>query len=142
MKIWLFVGLMAIVGCKDSSKIVEIVDEIAFIFLGGTVLSSPEQISLKEVHLDPAGWIGRRVIVEGQLKKNSDSGTYMVISDELASLLIVTTEVKSRGQLKGWTQDQAIRILGKLETGRKGLLLLRADVIAEGTKTQHTDRTH
>ena len=129
MYLWLgcvvFVACLA--GCERNPY--GQVDELLFTGWGRTVLTHPGSLSLKEIHLGPGSYGGESVIVEGKLVELSRHGTYAIISDDEARLLVVLTdmlEVPVRADGVGGS----VRFLGTLERGRKGLPLLRARAIS------------
>jgi hypothetical protein len=93
--------------------------------MGSTIFSSPERLTLKEIHLDNGTLVGRQVIVEGVVEDVSPVGTFLVVSDHSARLLVVLTDV---GHILSVLpkKSESLQVLGSIESGKKGLPFVRA----------------
>lgn len=115
----------------------ENIDRRFFSWFGGTLFSSPGQITLKEIHLAGGSLLGKDVIVEGTLVDRSRNDTYVVIADESARMLVVLSELAA--QSDHWDSDLAfskerpIRIHGSVQSGKKGLPFIMAKSITSGS---------
>ena len=123
------VGLVGLLGGCNGSLSSQ-VDDGLFRRWGRTLLSHPETLTLKEIHLGSGAYTGRDVISAGKVVQWSEHGTYAVISDDEARMLVVLTELG--GDAAGVASGEAkfVRVLGTLERGRKGLPVLRAHALS------------
>ncbi len=112
-------------GCWNGSVFSVIVDEWLFRETGGTLFSNPERLTLKEIHLDNGTLVGRQVIVEGLVQEVSSVGTFLVIADQSARLLVVLTEVDNTVGILP-KRSELLHIFGTIESGKKGLPFLKA----------------
>ncbi len=123
------VGLVGLLGGCNRSLSSQ-VDDALFHRWGRTVLSHPETLTLKEIHLGSGAYTGRDVIAVGKVVQLSEHGTYAVISDDEARMLVVLTELE--GEAAGFASGETtfVRVFGRLERGRKGLPVLRAHAVS------------
>lgn len=121
--------LLGLVGCFRVDQLPAAVDGWAFFKMGGTFFVNPDALTLKEIHLDTGSLTGREVIVEGQVADVSSHGTYLVLKDETARMLVVLTEMEDAGPLLKSLQPKALRVMGTVETGKKGLPFVRARAV-------------
>ena len=127
---WL--GFVAFIGCLvgcERSLFVQ-VDDLLFTSWGRTVLAHPGSLTLKEIHLGSGSYAGEDVVVEGKVVELSQHGTYTVISDDEARLLVVLTDLLD-DPVRGSGLKGSVRFLGTVERGRKGLPLLRARAVSQ-----------
>ena len=114
-------------GCNfQVESIPKTIDLNSFSWIGSTLFADPPTVSMKEVHLESTLLLGREVIVEGKVIELGDFGTYLVLADEGARMLVVITEI---GELELRPEDigQAnIRVLGSVNNGKKGLPYIQA----------------
>lgn len=124
------IGLVALVvsGCKFSPNApwARLVDRVTFQWFGGTMVSSPQQLSMKAVHLDQGTAIGRDVIIEGRVLEFGKNETYLIIADESARMLVLLTHLTPTQQSFRDTVPRSVRILGSVERGKKGLPFILA----------------
>ncbi len=115
-------GLVALLaGCNAGESIADSIDQLTFGWWGGTLFSSPNQVTMKEIHLDNGGLLGRSVIIEGSIVSVGKHYSHIVVADETARIMIVLTNLPDAEQtLKRFSQEN-IRILGSVERGKKGL---------------------
>src|SRR5690606_8986555 len=90
-------------------------DRWAFESLGGTLFSSPKQVTMKEIHLDHGKLRGREVIVEGAVVTFGERGTHVVVADDTARLLVVTTNLANRPERLKEVNPKRFRVLGTVE---------------------------
>jgi len=123
------VGLVWLLGGCNRSLSSQ-ADDVLFHLWGRTVLSHPETLTLKELHLGSGAYTGRDVIAVGKVVQLSEHGTYAVISDDEARILVVLTDLG--GEAVALTSGEAtfVQVLGTLERGRKGLPVLRAHAVS------------
>jgi hypothetical protein len=116
-------------GCARVQELPSLVDRWSFEHFGSTPFSNPETLTLKEIHLDNGNLAGREIVVEGKIVQVSDHSTYLVLSDDSARMLVVLTDLDQSGplaQLSGGTKSRVMRVLGTVESGRKGLPFVKA----------------
>ena len=117
-------------GCRNfSESLTGSIDARSFRFFGGTFFSSAEDVSIKQVLLDTPSFMSRHIIVEGVILNVGDHFTYLVIGDDSAKLLVVLTAMDS--YLLKASRSQHIKVLGQIESGKKGLPFIRAKSIRE-----------
>ena len=132
---WVVSGVMCLglMGCRDAGGWRVSVDRALFAWLGRPVLSTPIEATLKEVHLDDGHLGGRDLLVEGKVLEVSEHGTFLVLSDDEARLLVVLTELEDAAGLLNREHPAAIRVMGSVETGTKGLPYLKARALSTRT---------
>lgn len=119
-------------ACVRFAEIPARFDRGAFARLGGTFFSKPDQLTMKEVHLDHGSMAGREIIVAGEVKEVSEHYTYVVLEDDSARMLVVLTGLASAAP---WLKDEKpkqLRVLGTIESGKKGLPYIRATALNDG----------
>jgi hypothetical protein len=114
------------VACVPVAEIPSWLDGIAFQRIGGTLFSNPDQLTMKEIHLDNGSLAGREIIVEGQVAEMSEYYTFMVLSDDTARMLVVMTDLDQAAPALHAETPSVVRVLGVVESGKKGLPLIRA----------------
>jgi hypothetical protein len=122
-------SVLALTGCYKTNQIPGMIDRWSFLRVGGTLFSSPESLTLKEIHLDTGTLTGRAVIIEGEVAETSQNGTFLVLKDDLARMLVVLTDMESARPLLDATKPKTLRILGTVETGKKGLPYVKAQSV-------------
>lgn len=127
-------------GCWNGSGFSVVVDEWLFRETGGTLFSNPERLTLKEIHLDNGTLVGRQVVVEGVVQEVSPVGTFLVIADQSARLLVVLTDVDNAVGSLPKKQD-LLHIFGTIESGKKGLPFLKAVALRPVTGGGHDGGT-
>src|SRR3712207_2081755 len=76
-------------SCRSELSFTQSIDRVSFQRVGGTVFSNPRQITVKQVHLDSGSLIDQQVIVKGTVQGASKHGTYVVLADDTARVLVV-----------------------------------------------------
>ena len=124
-------GILIALLCSSCSGggITGFVDELSFGKWGTTVFTDPQQVSLKEIHLDTGNLLGRMIVVEGNLIEIGKHHTHMVVSDTTARMLVVLTQMRSAEKKLGANPPKVLRILGVVERGKKGLPYISAIAI-------------
>lgn len=131
----LVVFLLAGIGCqREVGGLMRQVERLAFQTSGFSVLSNPATVSIKELRLS-GNKLETQVVVEGRVEEFSKNSTYFVISDDSARLLVVTTDLPPKvssivykGGRGSW-----VKVIGKVEIGKKGLPFLRASSVTSGS---------
>lgn len=125
----------SVTGCFKLDDAQGYVDRAMFRRVGGTMFSTPDLISMKEIHLETAATKGKELILEGEVTDVGQHGTYMVLKDENARMLVVLTDVVDATDIIKRNGHQTMKVWGTLETGKKGLPYLMAKsltVVAAG----------
>lgn len=131
-RVYLFF-LLNLLGCDKIVPVASKFDSVIFNATGGTFFQKPKHVTLKEVHLDN-GQIGNKpIVIEGTIEEANEFDTFLVINDESAKVLVVTTEIVNSQRNELNVSDQ-IRVFGELETGKKGLPYIRALAMKRVTK--------
>ena len=109
-------------GCIKLEDVQRTADRMMFSRVGGTLFSSPDEVSMKEIHLDATAVQGHELILEGDLAEVGEHGTYMVLKDETARMLVVLTDV-APDEVAPSKKDGPLRlkVWGTLQMGMKGL---------------------
>jgi hypothetical protein len=105
------------------------VDRQFFGKFGITLFASPTVISMKEVHLDSGSLPGRQVIVEGTIVDVGPHGTFIVVADDSARMMVVLTQMPTPFWFTEGHLKKNIRVLGTFDSGRRGLPLIYARAI-------------
>lgn len=110
-------------SCKISphASWARMVDKFMFQWFGGTVIGSPQQLSMKAVHLDQGALVGRELIIEGRVLEYGKNETFMVMADESARMLVVLTNLSPSEQPFRELIPRNVRVLGTVERGKRGL---------------------
>lgn len=119
-------SLSLLSGCFKTEEVPGRVDRWSFNRFGGTLIGNPDLLTLKEIHLDTGTLTGREVIVEGQVSEVSKQGTYLVLKDTTARLLVVLTDVETASSELAEAKPKTLRVLGTVESGKKGMPFLKA----------------
>src|SRR5438128_2601885 len=79
--------------CTSCTQLTNSIDECNFSWFGGTVFSNPNQMLMKDIHLDTGHLANQEVVVEGTVVNVGNYTTYLVLTDESARMLIVLTNL-------------------------------------------------
>ena len=124
---------LALAGCSGTGASLAglgaALDQWSFQTFGSTLVSSPDTLTLKEIHLDVGTLTGREVVVEGKVVGASDHGTYLVLSDDAARMLVLLTDLDRPGAALTGDKARTVRVLGVVESGKKGLPVVRAHAL-------------
>ncbi len=118
--------MLVTTGCLRQESAPQLVDHVSFHFIGGTLFTNPDLLTMKEIHLDNGTLTGREIIVEGRVAEVSPHGTYLVLVDDTARMLVVLTDMESGGPFLKSEKPKSLRVLGTVESGKKGLPQIRA----------------
>lgn len=122
-------------GCKQGKELQKYVDYQAFEHIGGTLFSTPSQVTMKEIHLDKGLLFGREVMLKGQIIEIGSYQTYMVLSDNTARMLVVLTDLDFYDTIgEENLQGKEVKILGMVDYGKKGLPYILAKSIVVNKK--------
>lgn len=125
-KLGQILALLILLSSCSGGGIGNYVDQLSFGQWGKTFFSDPQQVSLKEIHLDTGNLLGRTIIVEGTLVEVGKHHTHIVVSDSTARMLVVLTKMRSPEKQIGESTSESISILGTVERGKKGLPYIAA----------------
>lgn len=126
---YLFIAInaFALLGCDSIRNSVDNVDQWSFKRVGGTVFQAPSLLSLKEIHLAGSQLADKVVVVEGQIFKFNELGTYLILKDQDAKLLVVLTDlVGTRQSLLNAPKPVNVKVLGTIQRGSEGLPFVKA----------------
>ncbi len=115
-------------GCTNG---IRWLDASSFGSFGTTVVSDPQQVSLKEVHLDAGQLVGQTIVIEGSVVNVGKYQTHLVLADSTARMLVVLTKVHDATGDFEKRPPKALRILGTVERGKKGLPYVSAIAVSE-----------
>lgn len=133
MKWIAFIFAISATGCTNGF---EWIDASTFDNFGTTFISDPQQVSLKEVHLDAGQLVGRTIVIEGTVVNVGKHHTHVVLSDSSARMLVVLTKLHEIGDDFEQQPPKALRILGTVERGKKGLPYISAIAINKISPTK------
>ncbi len=125
--------LFAVTGCRnDSNSIVNSLDSLIYKSFGFSLANNASSLSIKELRLS-GNIVEAEVEIEGQVQEISPNNTYFVISDQTARLLVVTTELLPavRDAVFQSGKGLNVKVIGKVEIGKKGLPFLKASAITK-----------
>jgi hypothetical protein len=125
--------ILSITGCKDESNgIFQSLNSLLFKTFGFSISNNASSLSIKELRLS-GNIIESEVEIVGQVEEISSNGTYFVISDQTARLLVVTTELlpNVRDVVFENSKGSLVRVIGKVEIGKKGLPFLKASAVTK-----------
>ncbi len=118
-------------GCKDDSNgIFNSLNSMIFKSFGFSLGNNALNLSIKELRLS-GNITESEVEIEGQVEEVSSNNTYFVISDQTARLLVVTTDLlpKVRDVVFEKGKGSSVKVIGKVEIGKKGLPFLKASAV-------------
>lgn len=125
----IFVTVSLLGGCANDESIKGFIDRQTFGKFGITVFASPTVVSMKEVHLDSGSLSGRQVVVEGTIVETGPHGTFIVVADDSARMMVVLTQMPTPVWFTEAHLKRQLRVLGTFESGRRGLPLIYARAI-------------
>ena len=121
--------LFCLSGCFGGGNPWRDVDSWVFAKYGKTIFIRPEELTLRGVHLGTGEVNSSDVVIEGRATDVSVHGTYFVLFDDGGRLLVVLSEIGTDVPIGAFEQSGSIRVLGAIESGKKGLPFLRARAI-------------
>jgi hypothetical protein len=123
------------VSCQKIQGLKDDIDVTSFAWTGGTVFGEPFQVTTKQLHFDTGDLFGKDVILEGDILERGESSTHLVMADPDGRILVVLTAVDDSYRLLGEQAINRVKILGRLERGKKGLPYLLAKSVRPGVKS-------
>ena len=128
-RLWLLIAFFGM-GCGGIGNLGVMIDDCGFSYLGYTAFSDPDEVTLKEIHLDTGGMKGREVVVEGTLLDVGDFSTFAILGDESARMLVILTKVLLTKDLAGYKgKPVSLRVLGTVSGGQMGLPFVDARAV-------------
>ncbi|MCX6129060.1 MAG: hypothetical protein NTX25_08375 [Proteobacteria bacterium] len=134
---FLAVSVFCLCGCIKIETAKNSVDELSFAWTGGTVFTEPFQVTTKQLHFDTGDLFGRDVILEGEIEERGESSTHLVMSDQEGRILVVLTAVDNSYKFLNKPNINHVKVLGRLERGKKGLPYLLAKAVRPEIKSVH-----
>jgi hypothetical protein len=133
----IFGALLLLVGCSRSDggrhrTIRESIDLWTFSNFGMMIFDSVPLEEMRGVHLAGSGMINRDVLVKGRIEISGDSGTYFVLSDKSARLLVDLTRVSAQTREPLPKIGRSIYVHGEVKSGERGHIYLLANAIRGG----------
>jgi hypothetical protein len=134
----IFMFTLFILGSCSKSEggrtrtIRESLDLWSFSLVGSMLFDSVPLEDLRGVHLAGAGLVNRDVLVSGVIELSGAEGTYLVLSDASARMLVDTTKLTASGLSKLSGRGKAVFVHGEVKTGDKGHVYLLANAVRGG----------
>jgi hypothetical protein len=123
------------VSCQKIQGLKDSIDEASFSWTGGTFFGEPFQVTTKQLHFDTGDLFGKDVILEGDIIERDDFSTHLVMADQDGRILVVLTGVDDSYRILGQDSVNRVKILGRLERGKKGLPYLLAKAVRPGVES-------
>ncbi|WP_141736447.1 hypothetical protein [Oligoflexus tunisiensis] len=123
------------ISCQKIQVLKDEIDVTSFAWTGGTVFGEPFQVTTKQLHFDTGDLFGKDVILEGDILERGESSTHLVMADPDGRILVVLTAVDESYRMLGEETVNRVKILGRLERGKKGLPYLLAKAVRPGVKS-------
>ena len=125
------VSLSLCVACSAMEPLAGYFDRKTFEILGGTFLTEPQQVTIKEIHLDTSEIIsGKKIVIVGHVVEIGKFETYVVVTDGTARVLVSLTDLSDVAlghyDIK---KNLRFRILGSIESGKRGLPYIQATAL-------------
>ena len=132
----MLVGLLAF-SCSRSEggrtrTVRESLDLWTFSTFGTMVFDSVPLENFRGVHLAGAGLLNRDVLVSGVIDAMGAQGTYIVLTDDSARMLVDTTRLSASGFGKEGIRGKRFVIHGEVKSGEKGHIYLLANALRRG----------
>lgn len=131
----LLMGLAASCSKSESGRartIRESIDLWSFSTMGTFVFDSVPLEDLRGVHLAGAGLLNHDVLVSGVVDSMGAEGTYIVLTDSSARMLVDTTRLSAAGYNRNRIKGQRLIIHGEVKSGEKGHIYLMANALRRG----------
>lgn len=110
----------------------ESIDLWTFSGLGMMLFDSVPLEEMKGVHLAGAGMINRDVLVRGRVEITGANGTYFVVSDNSARLLIDLTRVSADSNKSPPKAGRSVYVHGEVKSSERGHIYLVANAVRGG----------
>jgi hypothetical protein len=126
-----------VLGCSRSEggrarTVRESLDLWTFSTFGTMVFDSVPLEDLRGVHLAGAGLLNRDVLVAGTVDTMGAEGTYIVLTDASARMLVDTTRLSAAGFSRDGIRGRRLIIHGEVKSGDKGHIYLMANALRRG----------
>lgn len=126
-----------LISCSRSEggrtrTIRESLDLWTFSTFGTMLFDSVPLESLRGVHLAGAGLLNRDVLISGVVDTMGAEGTYLVVTDDSARMLIDTTRLSAAGFPSQGIRGRRLIIHGEVKSGEKGHIYLMANALRRG----------
>ncbi len=125
----------SLTSCTDSGQkrtIRGTLDLWAFSTLGKTLFDSVANEDLRTVHLSGAGQLNHDVMITGRVEIAGDLGTYIVLSDGSARMLVDTTQTNAYGNSKLPKIGSQVSVHGVIKSAENGHIYILASAAREG----------
>jgi hypothetical protein len=121
-------------ACKQLEQVKDGFDRWSFGWAGGTLFSEPQQVTIKQLHFDTGELFGKDVILEGAIRDRGEAGTHLVLADPEGRMLVVLTQIDDSHRVMERAEVESLRVLGRLERGKKGLPYVMAKAITPSSQ--------
>jgi len=133
----LVISLFSAMSCSRSDggrvrTIRESLDLWTFRNVGSMMFDSVPLEELRGVHLAGTGLLNHDVLVKGTVDSSGIEGTYMVVSDASARMLVDTTRISAENNKRPPRVGKSVYIHGEVKSGEKGHIYLFANAIRGG----------
>jgi hypothetical protein len=108
------------------------IDLWSFTNFGAMIFDSVPLEDMRGIHLAGAGLVNRDVMISGRVEMEGTEGTYIVLSDQSARMLVDTTRVSAITGKKIATAGKTVIVHGEVKSGEKGHIYLMANAIRGG----------
>ena len=96
------------------------------------IFDSVPMEEMRGVHLAGAGMINRDVLVKGRIEISGTGGTYLVLSDSSARLLVDLTRVSADNNRSFPKPGRSVYVHGEVKSSERGHIYLLANAIRGG----------
>ena len=128
-----FLGLtflsLVCTSCHSLQDVGQGLDTWSFAQTGGTIFGNPFQVTTKQLHFDTGELFGKDIVLEGKVEYFGAAFTHLLLADKEGKVLVVTTSLPELYKDFDKAIGPRIRILGRLERGKKGLPYLMARAV-------------
>lgn len=131
----LVLALFLLSACQKYEESKALVDEWSFTLTGGTLFSEPFQVTTKQLHFDTGELFGKDLVFEGKIEETGEDTTHLVMADTEGRILIVLTPVEDAYKILQKNPGPNLRVLGRLERGKKGLPYILAKAVKSGVES-------
>ncbi len=134
-------GLLAVIlSCFSCSRseggrartIRESIDLWTFSNAGMMIFDSVPLEEMRGVHLAGAGLINRDVLIKGRVEMSGVGGTYVVVSDNSARMLIDLTRISADSNQSPPRAGKSLYVHGEVKNSERGHVYLVANAIRGG----------
>ncbi|MDD9950904.1 MAG: hypothetical protein OXT67_04990 [Zetaproteobacteria bacterium] len=114
-------------GWQGSRVVSRRLDSFFFGLTGTTLFSTLPTVTVKEIHLDKGLLLGQNIQITGQVVDVGEFGTYAVLADDTARMLIVLTDMDASSLRAPALQTDGkyhYWVMGSVDYGKRGLPFL------------------